>query len=334
MRNPPAAVIVTPVLVCTPFDMATRKPITAVTPPDSDAPESDAHDTHDGVDSPVLASLARRVRTLRAQRGMTRKQLAGQSGVSLPYLARVEAGTGNVSLTVLHKLAQALNVGVEAMIAERVALDGDLLILMEHLRQQPPHVLSRLRRQIMSTEPDADRGTGMRIALLGLRGAGKSTLGPQLAKAIGAPFIELDKEVERTAGIDIGEVITLYGQAAMRRIERQCIERIIGEHERVVLATGGGIVSESGTYERVLRAFRTVWLRARPDVHFQRVMQQKDARIATEALRKEALEHIHRMLDAREALYRLAEVSIDTSDLSAEDALGALIDAVAPASAA
>lgn len=281
-----------------------------------------------------LASLAMRIRTLRAQRGMTRKQLAAQSGVSLPYLARVEAGTGNVSLAVLHKLAEALNVGVETLVAERTAYDGDLLILVEYLRQQPPEVLSRLRREIVVPQPADGRRAGQRIALIGLRGAGKSTLGPMLAEAIGAPFIELDKEVEREAGIAIGEVITLYGQAAMRRIERQCIERIIAEHDHVVLATGGGIVSEAPTYERVLRAFRTVWLCARPDVHFQRVMRQNDARIATEALRNEALDHIHRMLDARESLYRLADITLDTSDITPDAALEALTRHLAPVRAA
>lgn len=300
-------------------------------------PSSDAAEPTETFDAAVasrLNSLAQRVRMLRAQRGMTRKQLAAQSGVSLPYLARVEAGTGNVSLTVLHKLADALNVAVETLVAERTAYDGDLLILVEYLRQQSPETLSRLRRQIVTPSAAGATVRGHRIALIGLRGAGKSTLGPRLAEAIGAPFIELDKEVEREAGIAIGEVITLYGQAAMRRIERQCIERIVAEHERVVLATGGGIVSEAATYERLLRTFRTVWLRARPEVHFQRVMQQNDARIATEALRKEALDHIHRMLDAREALYRLADVTVDTSEMTQDDALATLTRQLAPARAA
>ncbi|MCE4059694.1 helix-turn-helix transcriptional regulator [Pandoraea sputorum] len=303
------------------------------TPPAAASQPDPAEDADAGVTS-RLASLARQVRMLRAQRGMTRKQLAAQSGVSLPYLARVEAGTGNVSLAVLHKLAEALNVGVETLVAERSIHDGDLLILIEYLRQQSPEVLSRLRRQLVApVAADAAR-MGQRIALIGLRGAGKSTLGPQLAQAIGAPFVELDKEVEREAGIAIGEVITLYGQAAMRRIERQCIERIISEHEHVVLATGGGIVSEAPTFERVLRAFRTVWLRARPEVHFQRVMQQNDARIATEALRNEALDHIHRMLDARESLYRLADITLDTSDITPEAALADLQARLSPAHAA
>ncbi|QGZ63343.1 helix-turn-helix transcriptional regulator [Paraburkholderia acidisoli] len=263
----------------------------------------------------LLAALAKRIRTLRAQRGMTRKQLAEQSGVSIPYLARVEAGSGNVSLALLHKLARALNVPVEALLTSPAGENSDLLILIEYLKQQSPEVLSRLRRQVMM-QPAAEPATRERIALLGLRGAGKSTVGPLLAERLGAPFVELDKEIEAVAGIAIGEVITVYGQAAMRRIERQCIERIVERHERVVLATGGGIVSESATYEVALRAFFTVWLKARPDVHFERVMKQNDARIATPPLRKEALEHIHKMLDARASLYQLADASIDTSDLT------------------
>lgn len=301
--------------------MSSRTPQT----PESSAEPSEADE--------LLANLARRIRMLRAQRGMTRKQLAEQSGVSVPYLARVEGGVGNVSLALLHKLAGALNVSAEALLSEQAIYSGDLLILVEFLKQQPPNVLSRLRRQIMM-QPASEPGARDRIALLGLRGAGKSTVGPKLADKLGAPFIELDKEIERVSGIDIGEVITLYGQTGMRRIERQCIEQIVEQHDRVVLATGGGIVSESGTYEIVLRSFFTVWMKARPDVHFQRVMKQKDARIATPALRNEALEHIHRMLDARASLYQLADSVIDTSDLGPEDVLRELLELVRPARAA
>lgn len=280
----------------------------------------------------LLANLARRIRTLRAQRGMTRKQLAEQSGVSVPYLARVEGGVGNVSLALLHKLASALNVSIEALLSDDAIYSGDLLILVEFLKQQPTNVLSRLRRQIMA-QPASEPGARNRIALIGLRGAGKSTAGPKLADKLGAPFIELDKEIERVSGIDIGEVITLYGQAGLRQIERQCVEDIVKRHQRVVLATGGGIVSESGTYEIVLRSFFTIWMRARPEVHFHRVMKQKDARIATPALRNEALDHIHRMLDARASLYQLADSILDTSDLNSDEVLQELIALCAPVDA-
>ncbi len=277
---------------------------------------------------PLLARLAQRVRLLRAQRGMTRKQLAAQSGVSIPYLARVEGGEGNVSLALLHKLAKALGVPTDALLSDGEPQSGDLTIILEFLRQQPPHILARIRRQLMLPTDTAESRTRDRIALIGLRGAGKSTLGPMLAARLGVPFIELNKEIERQAGIGVGEVITIYGQTAMRQLERESLERVIADHSRVVIATGGGIVAESGTYEQVLRSFYTVWLNTRPDVLFERVLREKDARIATPALHREALEHIHRMLEARTSLYRLADAVLDTSDMSLDGALNALASLV------
>ncbi|SIO70794.1 shikimate kinase [Burkholderia sp. GAS332] len=269
----------------------------------------------------LLANLARRVRVLRAQRGMTRKQLAAQSGVSVPYLARVEGGEGNVSVALLHKLSVALNVPMQDFLSDGTAQNADLTMLVQYLKQQPPATLARLRQQLISAPGFAGVGPGGRIALIGLRGAGKSTLGALLAARLDVPFVELDKLIEQEAGIAIGEVITLYGQTGMRRLERRCVEQIIDTYPRVVLATGGSLVAEAATYELLLRTFYTVWLKARPEVHFTRVMAQNDARIATPALQREALEHIHRMLDARENLYQLANMTLDTSDLTPEQSM-------------
>jgi len=281
----------------------------------------------------LLGHLARRVRTLRAQRGMTRKQLAEQSGVSVPYLARVEGGEGNVSVALLHKLSVALNVPMQDFLSDTTAQNADLTMLVQFLKQQSPATLARLRQQLISTPGFSGMGHGERIALIGLRGAGKSTLGALLAAQLDVPFVELDKLIEEEAGIAIGEVITLYGQAGMRRLERRCIERIIDTHPRVVLAPGGSIVAEAATYELLLRTFFTVWLKAQPEVHFARVMEQNDARIATTALQREALEHIHRMLDARESLYRLTNATLDTSGLSVDEALQQLVAWVHPVTA-
>ena len=281
----------------------------------------------------LLGHLARRVRTLRAQRGMTRKQLAEQSGVSVPYLARVEGGEGNVSVALLHKLSVALNVPMQDFLSDATAQNADLTMLVQFLKQQSPATLARLRQQLIPTPGFSGMGHGERIALIGLRGAGKSTLGALLAAQLDVPFVELDKLIEEEAGVAIGEVITLYGQAGMRRLERRCIERIIDTHPRVVLAPGGGIVAGAATYELLLRTFFTVWLKAEPEVHFARVMAQNDARIATAALQREALEHIHRMLDARESLYRLTNATLDTSGLNVDDALQQLIAWVHPVTA-
>jgi len=281
----------------------------------------------------LLGHLARRVRTLRAQRGMTRKQLAEQSGVSVPYLARVEGGEGNVSVALLHKLSVALNVPMQDFLSDANTQNADLTMLVQFLKQQSPATLARLRQQLISTPGFSGMGHGERIALIGLRGAGKSTLGALLAAQLDVPFVELDKLIEEEAGIAIGEVITLYGQAGMRRLERRCIERIIDTHPRVVLAPGGSIVAEAATYELLLRTFFTVWLKAQPEVHFARVMEQNDARIATTALQREALEHIHRMLDARESLYRLTNATLDTSGLSVDEAFQQLVAWVHPVTA-
>jgi XRE family aerobic/anaerobic benzoate catabolism transcriptional regulator len=281
---------------------------------------------------PLLLDLARRIRTLRAQRGMTRKQLASQSGVSIPHLARIESGEGNVSVSLLQKLAVALNVPIQDLLSEATFQNADLTMLVQFLKQQPPAELARLRQALISTPEFAIVERHQRIALIGLRGAGKSTLGALLAREFDAPFVELDRMIEQEAGMAIGEVITLYGQIGMRRMERRCIETIIETHPKVVVATGGGIVAEAATYELLLRTFRTVWLKAQPDVHFERVMSQNDARIATRTLRREALEHIHRMLDAREQLYRLSDITVDTSNLTVDQALQQVVEHIQPKS--
>ncbi|WP_148223111.1 helix-turn-helix transcriptional regulator [Paraburkholderia xenovorans] len=277
---------------------------------------------------PVLSELARRIRTLRAQRGMTRKQLALQSGVSIPHLARIESGEGNVSVSLLQKLSVALNLPIQDLLADGSSQNADLTMLIQFLKQQTPAELARLRQMLTSIPVVAAASRRQRIALIGLRGAGKSTLGALLAKHLDVPFVELDRMIEQEAGIAIGEVITLYGQAGMRRLERRCIEKIIETHPEVVVATGGGIVAEAATYELLLRTFRTMWLKARPEIHFARVMAQNDARIATQTLRNDALEHIHRMLDAREQLYQLANVTLDTSDLTVEQALQRAVECI------
>jgi XRE family transcriptional regulator, aerobic/anaerobic benzoate catabolism transcriptional regulator len=273
----------------------------------------------------LLATLARRVRTLRAQRGMTRKQLAMQSGVSVPYLARVEGGEGNVSIALLYKLSAALNVPMQEFLSDGAAQNADLTMLVQFLKQQPPSVLAQLRQQLIVTPGFPETLHGQRIALIGLRGAGKSTLGALLAAHLDVPFVELDKLIEQEAGIAIGEVITLYGQKGMRGLERRCIEQVLDTHPRVVLAPGGSIVAEAATYELLLRTFYTVWLKARPEIHFARVMAQNDARIATSALRSEALEHIHRTLDSRESLYQLTNATLDTTDLTIDGSLARLL---------
>jgi XRE family aerobic/anaerobic benzoate catabolism transcriptional regulator len=270
-------------------------------------------------ESNLHASLGQRVRDARAQRFMTRKALAQQSGISLAYLARVENGTGNISLGLLQRLAVALNLPIEGFLTTGYRQNADFSLIVQFLRRQTGARLAQIRRQLF----DGDE-TAQRIALIGIRGVGKSTLGPLLAERLGIPFVELNREIENEAKLDISEIFALYGQHGYRVLERSCLERVIAAYPRVVLATGGGIVAETPTYELLLSSFFTIWLQAKPQVMFERVLAQHDARIASVELRKEAIENITRTLDARRHLYDLAAASFDTTGKSPQQSVSAL----------
>lgn len=251
---------------------------------------------------------------------MTRKALARESGISLAYLARVESGTGNISLAMLQRLSRALNLPIESFLAAEHAPNADFTMIVEFLKRQSPERLALIRRQLFDSHDRAQR-----IALVGIRGVGKSTLGPVLAERLSAPFVELNREIEKEAGLGVSEIFTVYGQHGYRVIERRCLERIIVNHPRVVLATAGGIVAETATYELLLSSFFTVWLKASPEVMFERVLAQHDARIASPELRHEALENIERTLEARRHLYELAPATFDTSGKTLEQIINGLL---------
>jgi len=269
------------------------------------------------------ALLGQRVRDARARRFMTRKALAEDSGISLAYLARVEGGTGNISLGLLQRLALALNLPIESFFTSDEAPSADFALIVEFLKRQPPERLAQIREQLF----DGGAG-GLRIALIGIRGVGKSTLGPLLAERLGIPFVELNREIEKEANLAVSEIFTLYGQHGYRVLERSCLERVLAEYPDVVLATGGGIVAESPTYELLLSSFFTIWLKAKPRVMFERVLAQHDARIASTQLRDEAVENIGRTLEARRHLYELAHAAFDTSGKTLDQIVTALIAAL------
>jgi XRE family transcriptional regulator, aerobic/anaerobic benzoate catabolism transcriptional regulator len=261
-------------------------------------------------DADFLARLGQRVRDAREQRGMARKSLSQAAQVSERYLAVLETGEANVSVVLLRRLATALGMRVSDFLEGGEALSEQRLIrrLLDSL---PP---KRLRDALLrlTTEFGQDESVRRkRITLVGLRGAGKSTLGAMLAKLLRRPLIELDREIEREAGISLSEVFLLYGQAGFRRIERRCLERIIQGQEDVVLTVGGGIVSESDTFNALLLNCFTVWLKAAPEEHMARVVAQGDTRPM--AGNSEAMEDLRRILSSREALYSKADAVIDTS---------------------
>lgn len=280
----------------------------------------------------LAARLGQRVRAARAARALSRKQLAAESGISLPYLSRVEKGDGNVSIGVLHRLALALNLPIENLVADTEGYGADYALIVELLKRQSHEKLADIRRMLLSHVSDKQNANGprsRRIALVGLRGAGKSTLGPVLAKRLSIPFIELNKEIEAEAGINLSEVFLMYRQSGYRRLERRCLDRVISTYPEFVLATGGGIVTEPATYELLLHSFYCVWLRADPEEHYRRVMAQHDVRIANDQLKQEAMENITRSLGARESLYALAPANIDTTGRSIEESADEILKLMA-----
>lgn len=286
-----------------------------------------AKDNGSNNEQDYLAALGDRVREARARRGMSRKLLAADSGVSERYLAQLESGLGNVSILLLRQIASALNLPLTELLAEDSGDAVELTLTTQFLRRLPRQKLAAVRSQLVRDYGSAKDERIKRIALIGLRGAGKSTLGAKLAKALGAPFVELDREVEREAGTSLSEIFLLYGQSGYRRYERRCLERVLEKNDRAVIATGGSIVSEPGTYELLLSACFTVWLKAEPEEHMARVIAQGDTRPM--AGNDQAMEDLRRILEGRAVLYRQADVTVDTAGKTPEQSLSALRKALA-----
>ncbi len=270
-----------------------------------------------------LTLLGERVRETRARRGMTRKLLARDSGVSERYLAQLETGQGNISILLLRQIAKALDIPVEALVLQGPEPPVDLVHTTEFLRRMPAAELADARRLLVQhfggVDLEARRG---RIALIGLRGAGKSTLGAMLAGRLEVPFLELDRLIEQESGVSLSAIFDLYGQSGFRRLERRCLDQVIERHPRFVLATGGSLVSEPATFERLLTMCFTVWLKATPEEHMQRVIAQGDMRPMAD--NRESMSDLKRILEVREPLYRKADVIIDTSAVLLEEAVDLL----------
>ncbi|MFZ0636145.1 MAG: helix-turn-helix transcriptional regulator [Candidatus Acidiferrales bacterium] len=274
-----------------------------------------------------LKSLGDRVREARARRGMTRKILAKDSGVSERYLAQLETGQGNISILLLRQIAQALDVPIETLILEGPEPSVEFAHTTEFLRRLGADELHRAHQFLQAQFGSADSKTRRsRIALIGLRGAGKSTLGAMLAERLGVPFIELDRIIEQESGVALSVIFDLYGQSGFRRLERQCLDEVLERHSRFVLSTGGSLVSEHATFERLLTTCLTVWLRAAPEDHMQRVIAQGDMRPMAE--NQESMSDLRRILSGREPLYRKADVAINTSGQTVSESLKALESAV------
>lgn len=262
---------------------------------------------------PFLAALGDRVRNLRARRGMTRKAVALAADVSERHLANLEYGVGNASVLVLLQVGRALQCSLGELVGDVTTSSPEWLLIRELLEQRDEATLQRVRVAIGEM---LGTGGGLaahcpRVALIGLRGAGKSTLGQRLADDLGFPFVELSREIEKFAGCSVAEIQALYGVNAYRRYERRALEEAIQIHAEVVIATPGGLVSDAATFNQLLTHCTTVWLQADPQDHMKRVTAQGDLRPM--AASKEAMEDLKGILAGRAAFYSKAQLKLDTS---------------------
>ncbi len=274
--------------------------------------------------SPFLEALGERVRTLRSRKGMTRRAVAVAADVSERHLANLEYGTGNVSVLVLLQVAQALQCSLAELLGDVTTTSPEWLLIRELLSKRSEADLRRARVQL--SDMFGDGGNALerksRIALIGLRGAGKTALGQRLADDLGFPFIELSREIEQFAGCQISEIHNLYGANAYRRYERRALEEAIQIYPEVVIATPGGLVSDSANFNLLLSHCTTVWLQADAADHMGRVAAQGDMRPM--AASREAMEDLKRILEGRAAFYSKADLAINTSARTEDQAFAAL----------
>src|ERR1700750_749794 len=284
---------------------------------DSDEPESG-----------FLEQLGQRVRTMRALRGMSRKVLAKVSGISERYIAQLESGKGNVSIVLLRRVSNAMAAHLEDLIPTSDPAP-DWPVIRDLLRKATPNQIAQARDVLSGQNGAAQRQMAFAgIALIGLRGAGKSTLGKLLAKKIGWSFVELNKESEQQNGLSVAEIIALYGQEGFRRMEQAALGQLLARKELMVLANGGGMGSPPLTFDQILSSFYTIWLKAEPEEHMARVRRQGDLRPMADD--RSAMAELRNILLSREPLYARATAVVDTAGLRGDAAAARLIDTVSP----
>jgi XRE family aerobic/anaerobic benzoate catabolism transcriptional regulator len=268
-------------------------------------------------DGDFLLFLGRRVRELRNRRGMTRKTAAREAHVSERHLAQLEAGEGNVSIVLLRRITAALQVSLVELFAPEGREPDEKRMIRRFLERLPHHRAEDVVVRLMRDFGPEEELRRKRIALIGLRGAGKSTLGTRLGAETHLPFLELDREIEKDTGMPLSEIFSLYGQSGYRTIEKRTLEKVLHENERAVLSVGGGVVSEKETFDYLLSNCYIVWIKAQPEEHMARVLAQGDFRAM--AGNDQAMEDLRLILEAREPLYQEADLCLDTSGRSVDE---------------
>jgi len=280
------------------------------------------------VNDGYLRRLGDRVRVLRTQRGMSRKALAQHAKVSERYLAQLEAGLGNCSIVLLRRIARAIGLPVAQLVHDGAEPPLDLVLLTQFLERLPPDMIGKAHKLVTEQFRAASENQHRRrIALIGLRGGGKSTLGQMLADKLSLPFIELDREIEKRSGASLSEIFEMFGQETFRRAEHDALTDVLRQHPEFVIATSGSIVAEPANLELLLSSCLTVWVRAEPHEHMKRVMAQGDMRPIVNSAR--AMEDLVAILKSREPLYAKAEIELSTTGKSPEQNLAELLRLIA-----
>ena len=278
-------------------------------------------DEHDAAAEALIRQVGARVRRARQMKNLSRRALSERSGVSPRYLAQLEAGEGNISIGLLHRVALALDLGIEQLVGRDDPWASEAARVTDLFRAAPDDVRSRVLGLLAPEGPAGRRAK--RICLIGLRGAGKSTLGAMAGEALGLPFVELNREIETLSGMPVGEVMALYDMEGYRRLEAEALEQVTLSHDALILAVAGGIVGEPETYQSLLDTFHTIWLQTSPEEHMSRVRAQGDERPM--AGNPGAMDQLRSILEARRALYARASATLDTAGRTVDASLADLL---------
>ncbi|WP_390912124.1 shikimate kinase [Pseudosulfitobacter sp. SM2401] len=275
--------------------------------------------------SPLIERLSERVRAARKAAGIPRRELSERSGVSPRYLAQLESGEGNISVLLLERVATSLGLKVEDFLSDFGPLSEDTQRVARLYQGSSAEMQGRVRGLLAPQNQTAMRA--QRVCLVGLRGAGKSTLGRRAAQALRIPFVELKSEIENRVGMPVSEIMALYGQDGYRGFEAEAIEAVIQQHERVILSVGGGIVAETETFTDLLSRFHTIWIRTSPAEHMERVRAQGDLRPMEG--NPQAMDQLKALLGAREPLYGRAQAQVDTSNRPEQSSVNDVLTTIA-----
>lgn len=277
------------------------------------------------VPAPLIERLAQRVRAARTAQGLPRRLLSERSGVSPRYLAQLEAGEGNISVLLLSRVASALNLKIEDLLSDAGPMEDDVARVAALYHAAPAQVQGRVRALLAPEHPMAQRA--QRVCLIGLRGAGKSTLGQAAAVKLKVPFVELNAEIERAVEMPLDEIMELYGQDGYRALEAEAVARVLETHDKLILAVAGGIVSAPATYAQVLERFHTVWIRTSAAEHMARVRAQGDLRPMEG--NPAAMDQLKHFLTARTPQYQQALAQVNTASKPVQTSVNELLAIIA-----